>query len=104
MSTNTTTITVTYRAAPDAVTDTDTITVILPDQMRAEQTAHRLGIPGTAAAPLTSLGLWAWAALKRLGMLDRDTDAATFLNTCLDGVDPEGTTPVDPTQPAQDGV
>lgn len=104
MSTTTTTILVTYRRSPDAGTEVDRVTVILPDQMRAEQIAHRLGIPGTKDAPLTSLGLWAWAALKRLGMLDKETDAATFLNTCLDAVDPEAADPVDPTQPAPAGA
>lgn len=51
------------------------------DMLRAEQQAHRMGLPGLADAPMTHSSLWAWAALKRMKVLD--AKPVEFLNVRL---------------------
>lgn len=99
-------ISATYRPEPDAETITERVEVRLPDQMVAEQVAARLGLPKVTDAPMTAMGLWVWATLRRTQRLSNGTDAATFLNTCLDDVDPiKGeSTDEDPTQPGPGGA
>lgn len=48
----------------------ETVTILHADQLRAELTAPRLGLPSMKDAPMHYTSLWCWAAATRLGLYD----------------------------------